>query len=507
MSKLIQEMTCGEKVIAFIETYCKVPEGDLMGQPFKLLDFQKKFIIEVYDNPHGTKLAILSISRKQGKTALIACLALVHLIGPRAIHNSQIISGARSREQAAIVFDLACKIIRQDKNLSDRIKISPSGKRLYGITTNTIYRAMSSEAKTAHGGSPALAILDEVGQVVGPRDLFVEAITTSQGAYKNPLLIAISTQAPTDNDLLSTWIDAETISPNPKTICHVYSAPEDLAIDDRTGWALANPAMGVFRSLEDIAEQCEKALKLPASEPGFRNLILNQRVETSAPFVSKLVWEACGEEPKPLEKKTKVWCGLDLSAVADLTAFVVLDQDNGVHSNFWLPEFGLSEKSLKDHAPYDVWAKHGYLMTTPGKAIEYSYIAEWLFDFFATCDVQKIAFDRWNYRHLKPWLEKAGFNEDQLEKFIEFGQGGASMTPALRELEVKLMTGKIKHGKHPVLNMCRHNAVVVGKSGSRKFDKDKVRGRIDGMVALAMAVGVMPAEDTYKPTYQVMSFG
>lgn len=506
-SKRIDDMTRGEKVISFIESYCKVPEGDLLGQKFHLLPFQKKFIIDVYDNPNKTKLAILSIARKQGKTALIACLVLVHLIGPEAVRNSQIISGAQSRDQAAIVFDLCCKIIRQNEQLSVRIKISPSNRRLYGITTNTMYKAISAEAKTAHGGSPILAILDEVGQVKGPRSLFIEAITTSQGAYKNPLLITISTQAPTDNDLLSTWIDGELVSHNPKTVCHVYSAPEDMQIDDREGWSLANPAMGVFRSLEDIEEQCEKAKKLPGSEPSFRNLILNQRVETSAPFVSKIVWESCGNKPKPLEKITKVWCGLDLSAVSDLTAFVAVDEDCGMHSYFWLPEFGLADKSLSDHVPYDVWAKQGYLMTTPGKAIEYSYVAEWLFDFFGTCDVQKVAFDRWNYKHLKPWLLKAGFTEDQLTKFIEFGQGGVSMTPALREFEVKLLTSKIAHGKHPVLNMCRHNCVVKGFNESRKFDKRVAKGRIDGMVAAAMAIGVMPVEDAYKPSYQIMSFG
>jgi phage terminase large subunit-like protein len=165
-----------------------------------------------------------------------------------------------------------------------------------------------------------------------------------------------------------------------------------------------------------------------------------------------------------------------------------------VHSSFWLPEEGLAEKSRKDRVPYDVWQKQGLLNTTPGNAIEYEFVAEYLRGFFDRYDVQKIGFDRALMNFLKPWLIKAGFTDAELEKFAEFGQGTLSMTPALRELEVKLLNKQLRHGNHPVLNMCAANAKVVGDSGARKFDKKKARGRIDGMVALAMAVGVMPAE-------------
>jgi phage terminase large subunit-like protein len=167
-----------------------------------------------------------------------------------------------------------------------------------------------------------------------------------------------------------------------------------------------------------------------------------------------------------------------------------------VHSSFWLPKHGLAEKSRKDKVPYDLWEKQGFLNTTPGKAIEYEFVAEYLRGFFDRNDVQALAFDRALFEHLKPWLVKANFSEAELEKFIPFGQGTLSMTPALRELEVKLLNTSLRHGKHPVLTMCAANAKVIGDSGARKFDKKKARGRIDGMVALAMAVGVMPQLDS-----------
>lgn len=489
----MNKLTRGERVCAFIEGFILNPEGDLLGKPMKLDPFQRKFVLEIYDNPHGTHSAYLSIARKNGKTALIAALLLAHLCGPEAVQNSQIVSGAQSKEQAAVVFELARKMVDMSLKLSAVVRIQPSGKRLIGLRKNVLYRALSAEGKTAHGLSPILAILDEVGQVVGPTDKFVEAITSAQGAYANPLLIAISTQAPTANDMFSTWIDAQRNAPDPRIVCHVYEAPEDCKLDDRKAWAAANPAMGVFRSIADIEKQCKQAMDMPATEPAFRNLILNQRVEAESPFIPRSVWEANGAYPG--DKPTgKVWCGLDLSAVADLTAFVAVDETGGVFPTFWLPHDGLSEKARKEKVPYDLWEREGFLLTTPGKAIEYEHIAQFLRVFFDENDVQNVGFDRALMNFLTPWLVKSGFSDEELAKFIPFGQGTLSMTPALRELEVKLCTHQLNHGNHPVLNMCCANAKVIGDSGARKFDKKKQRGRIDGMSALANAIGVMPTE-------------
>ena len=497
--------TRGEKVVNFIQKYCLTPEGDLFGQPFKLLPFQRKFILEIYDNPYRTHSAFLSIARKNGKTALIAAILLAHIAGPEAVHNSQIVSGAQSKEQASVIFELARKMVDLSPVLRKLIRSQPSRKHLIGLSRNVLFRALAAEGKTAHGLSPILAILDEVGQIEGPTDKFVTAITTAQGAYRNPLLIAISTQAAKDTDMFSTWIDAYAAAPDPRIVCHVYAAPEDCELDDKAAWAAANPALGKFRSLDDMAKEAKKAMTLPATEPEFRNLNLNQRVESAAPFVSKSTWQANGEPAGKIDGR-KVWAGLDLSSVADLTALVGVDETGGVHPTFWLPHDGLAEKSRKEKVPYDLWEKQGLLFTTPGKAIEYEFVAEYLRGFFDRCDVQALGFDRALMNFLKPWLVKAGFSDDELEKFIPFGQGTLSMTPALRELEVRLLNRKLRHGNNPILNMCQHNAVVVGESGARKFDKAKARGRIDGMSALANAIGVMPAEieDTSEPTARWM---
>lgn len=494
-----KDRTRAERAMAFVERHCRVPEGALVGKPIKLARFQEAFFYAVYDNPAGTRRAYLSMARKNSKTATIACIVLVHLVGPEAKQNSQILSGARSREQAAIVHALASKMVQHSPELSKLVRIIPSGKRMIGLPMNVEYRALSAEAGTAHGLSGALAIIDEAGQIRGERDEFVDAITTSQGAHDAPLLIVISTQAPTDNDLFSRWLDDAEKSQDPSIVSHLYAAPNDCALDDPAAWEAANPAVDLFRSRKDIEEQAKQALRMPAAEASFRNLILNQRIDASSPFVARGVWNENGAKVKAFGKDVPLYGGLDLSTAHDLTALVLIGRiDNiwHVRPTFWLPADGLAEKARKDRVPYDVWQRDGHLLTAPGKSVDYEFVATVLRSEFERFDIRKIAFDRWGMKHLRPWLLKAGFTDEQIEAhFVEFGQGFQSMSPALRDLEGELLNGRVAHGSHPVLTMCAANAVVqTDPAGNRKLAKHKSAGRIDGMVALTMAMGVAPME-------------
>ena len=481
-------MTRGERVIKFIESYCIVPEGNLVGQEITLDDFQKKFIIDVYDNPNSTRTAILSIARKNGKTGLIAALLLAHLVGPEAVLNSNLQSGARSRDQASQVFNYASKMVMLSPKLSQIVRIIPSGKRLIGLPMNTTYQALSADAKTAHGGSPIFALLDEVGQVKGSRDDFIDAITTSQGAYDNPLLIAISTQAAEDGDLLSIWIDDAIKSEDPHTVCHVYSAPDDAQLTDEAGWVSANPAMGTFRSKEDIRVNADKASRMPSFENTFRNLYLNQRVSTVSPFVSRDVWLS-GKRDVLDFGDAPVWAGLDLSARTDLTALVLICYVNNewqIKPYFWTPKTGLAERARRDRQPYDVWVNQGFMRTTEGATVDYGFVAKDICEILLGLNIQSIAYDRWRIDILNKELDNIGVEL----RLIEYGQGFKDMSVAIDSLEAELLNGRIVHGGHPVLTMCAANAVTQkDPAGNRKLDKSKATGRIDGMVALAMAFG------------------
>jgi phage terminase large subunit-like protein len=482
----------GDRAVNWIERFCRIPEGRDVGKPVKLREWQKAEIRKIYDNPAGTRRAIISFGRKNAKTTLSAFLLLLHLVGPEARPNSQLYSAAQSRDQAAILFGLAAKVVRLSPELKDFVGVRDTAKQLYCEELGTLYRALSADASTAYGLSPVFTVHDELGQVKGPRSELYEALETASAAQDEPLSIVISTQAPTDADLLSLLIDDALGGADPTQKVWLFSAPMDIDPFGDDAIRAANPAFDEFMNQTEVRKMAADAKRLPSREASYRNLVLNQRVEARNPFVSRAVWMENGAEPDDIEGDA-VYGGLDLSSVSDLTALVLVSEQGDVVPTFWLPEEGLAEKSRTDRVEYDVWAGQEYLLTTPGRAIEYEYVAQYLRGVFDRHDVRALAFDRHNMRFLKPWLERAGFTAEELERFIDFGQGFVSMSPALRELEARLLGKKLRHGNHPVLTMCAANAVTVtDPAGNRKFTKAKATGRIDGMTALAMAVGVMP---------------
>jgi phage terminase large subunit-like protein len=484
-----RRLTRGEQNIRWIEQFCLIPEGKMVGKPVRLTKHQKKWIKDIYDSP--TRNFILSMARKNAKTALSAFIVLLHLCGPEARANSQVYSAAQSRDQAAILFELAAKVVRMSREMSQCVNIRDTAKELLCPELGTFYKALSADATTKFGLSPALVIHDELGQVVGPRSQLYEALETASAAQESPLSIIISTQAPTDADLLSLLIDDALTGADPRNKVVLYTASLDGDPFSEEAIRSANPHFDDFMNTEEVFRQASDAKRIPSRENAYRNLILNQRVEARSPFISRQIWQENGERPDCLEGMP-VYGGLDLSSVSDLTALVFVGEQGDVESTFWLPEEGLAEKSRNDRVPYDRWALDGYLETCPGRAIEYEYIAEHLRSVFDRYDVRKLNFDRYNMRFLLPWLEKVGFNDEELSRFSEFGQGFVSMSPALRELESRLLSKKLKHGNHPVLTMCAANAVAISDpAGGRKFTKSKTTGRIDGMVALAMAVAAM----------------
>jgi phage terminase large subunit-like protein len=493
-------VTRGERVIAFIERYCLVPEGKLVGKPVRLVPFQKKFILDVYDNPAGTTEGILSIARKNGKSALIACIMLAHIAGPEARLNSQIVSGARSRDQAALVFNLAAKMIALSPELSKLVRIVPSGKRLIGLALNVEYRALAADGSTAHGLSPVVAILDELGQVRGPQDDFVEAIETAQGAYDDALKLVISTQAPTDADMLSIRIDDARRSKDPRIVCHVYEGEAGCDVKDRAAQEAANPALGHFRSEIELANAAEKAARMPSFENSFRNLYLNQRVNRFSPFLAPAIWGAAsGAVEDEAFRKGVVYGGLDLAETTDLCAFVLIAFWLGqwhVRAWFWKPANTLADHVKRDRAPYDVWERAGFIEAVPGVAVDYEYIAHKIAEICEPLTVAKIAYDRFRFKTLEKQFQKLGVTLP----FEPFGQGYVSMAPAMDTTEIAFLNEKIRHGSNPVLTMCAANAVVIkDPAGNRKLDKAKSTGRIDGMVALVMAMGVAATPDEETP--------
>lgn len=480
----------------WIEEYCVIPEGKLVGQPVKLTKDQREWLRLIYDSP--TRQFILSMPRKNAKTVFSAFLLLLHLCGPEAQRNSQLYSAAQSRDQAALLFAYAAKIVRMSPDLREFVGVRDTAKQLYCPEIGTVYKALSAEASTTYGASPAFVVHDELGQVRGPRSDLYDAIETAVGAQESPLSIVISTQAPTDADLLSVLIDDALSGEDPTIKAVVYRADKDADPFDEGTIRACNPHYDDFMNQDEVKRMAQNAKRMPSMEASYRNLILNQRVEAKQPYIPRSLWDANGANPRPLKGRL-VRGGLDLSSVNDLTALVLAGEDDGwdIEATFWLPQEGIAERARSDRVPYDVWAQDGFIELCPGASIEYEYVALRLREVFDDHEVEFIAFDRWGMRHLNPWLVRAGFTDEEIEKFVPHGQGFKDMTPALRETESLLLNHKLRHGMHPVLRMCAANAVVQSDpAGNRKLVKNRSSGRIDGMVSLAMCFGPVNEEES-----------
>ncbi len=500
-------------MIDFIERLT-IPSGSNEGEPFKLEVWQKKFIRDIYE-PHRAgcrvvRRAILSMARKNGKTALIACIALAHLVGPERIPNGEIYSAANDRDQAAIIFKFAKQIVEREPELRAQIDIVTSTKTMIGRPTGSIYRAVSAEAGTKHGYMPSLVIYDELAQAKS-RDLY-DVLDTSFGARNEPLFITISTQSNDPEHILSQLIDDGLNGEDPTIVCHLHAADEDCALDDQRQWRKANPALGVFRNYDDLAAAIDKAKRMPAEEPKVRNLLLNQRVSPISILISRSEWMACAGEVE-FEPGEEIYLALDLSNTLDLSALLMGSAADParVQPFFWKPGELLQEQSFRDFGSgnfrYVEWREAGFIEVSAGRSIDKALIARKIAELCSRFRVRGLAYDRWRIEDLLRELDHIGLaaykdgdkGGDGL-RLVPWGQGFRDMAPAIDALESAIIERKLVHPNNPVLNWNMANAVaVMDPAGGRKLDKEKARFRIDGAAALAMLAGLRSRDRVAKP--------
>jgi phage terminase large subunit-like protein len=488
-------LTRSERVFAFCEDLT-VTSGTAAYTKLRLRPWQRKFIEAVYaENKQGVRpvrTAVLSMGRKNGKSQLAAALALCHLCGPEAESRGEVYSCANDRFQAAKIFAEMVAMINNHPWLADRVNISRFLKQLEDLENGSIYAALSSEAKTKMGLSPSFVVYDELGQS-DDRELY-DAMDSAMGGRKEPLLLVISTQAATDFAPMSQLIDyglrirrGEIKDPNFHLT--LYAAPPEADPWSIKTWRQANPALGDFRSLEDVRRLAKQAERMPSQENTFRNLVLNQRVATEARFMDRAAWNACSEPPL-IPQGAKVYAGLDLGATRDLSALVVAYQDiDGifhVRPYIWIPG-DVRERTAQERTPYELWVKQG-LLTPIGRSTDPGVIARKIQEINAKNPIISLAFDRWRIEDLKRELDAIGCRVP-LEGF---GQGYKDMSRAVDAVERQVDQGRLRHDDHPVLKMCVTNAVVtMDAAKNRKFDKSRSGGPIDALVALSMALAVV----------------
>ena len=488
-----QPFSTAETIMIFAERFLKIPEGEYVGNPLVVTLFQEVFICCVFQD--GVDTATLSIARRNGKTFVIAIICLALLASKLSVKNRVIGSAAMSRDQAAILYRAMSQMIDMSPQLNKILHCTESAKRIQNLNNGSEYYAMSSDAKTGHGKSLAILILDESGQIVNSTNEFVEMLITSQGSYDNPLFITISTQAPADKSWLSQQIDSAILAQPENVVTHVYKADEGCELDDEYQWIKANPLIpDGFRSKKDMVKLSKKAMRLPAAENGFRNLNLNQRISLESVWIAPKIWkENSGDVAFDVFERFGVSVGLDLSQKHDLTAAVLSAKDESgfvhVHPYCFIPLDGIEEKEREDKNPYQEWIRTGFLIGVPGKTISYDWVCEYLKEKTenAGIDVNTIEFDRWRIEELKGAAERTGFA--QISVWNEVGQGYKDMSPRLEAMETGLLEGRIRHGNHPLLLLAAANAIAVSDpTASKKLDKTRCANKIDPIVAMVQSV-------------------
>lgn len=505
------------------------PTGAHVGGPMVLQAFQLMMLVAFLGPEYpDSKLRVvreglLTLARKQSKSTTVAAIVTALMClhpDDHGLRGQEIQVGAADRDQAGIIHGMCERFVQLDEvlDISNRFRSVPSKKTLTHNFTLTQLRCLSSDAYRQLGGNPVMVLLDEIGNVPGQAaEEFYSALTTGFGAQDEPLTLLLSTQAPNDQHFFSQQVDRcmalnEGRTEDPEVAGFVFTVPEtgadgaDIDPFDPRYWYLGAPGWGTIYNPKDMQDWAKRARDLPSLQNRYENLKLNRRVSETSAFVSRTAWQRNGVS-FDLEDLRGRECtlGLDLSETTDLTALVAvfepmeiqvgnqIEMRSPVLPFFWIPGDGLVERSKSDKVPYDVWSRDGYIDTQSHRTVDYRVVARKFLELMDLYEVIAVGFDRWKMKYMLKALEDEGFeffsDEERDEFLISIGQGFKDQSRSVELLETRIIEEKLAHGDHPILTWNVGNTVTISDpAGNRKFEKTKSFGRIDGCVALALAI-------------------
>ena len=508
----VYDKELADYAVNFIECLCHT-KGTWAGKPFKLLDWQEQIIRDLFGiiKPNGYRqfnTAYVEIPKKNGKSELAAAIALLLCCGDGE-QRAEIYGCAADRGQATIVFDVAADMVRMCPALEKRCKILASQKRILYLPTNSFYQVLSAEAYSKHGFNIHGVVFDEL-HTQPNRKLFDVMTKGSGDARMQPLYFLITTAGTDTNSICyETHQKALDIIEGRKKDSTfypvIYGAGNDEDWTDPKTWKKANPSLGETIGMDKVKAACDSARQNPGEENAFRQLRLNQWVKQAVRWMPMEKWDACAFPVIPEELEGRVcYGGLDLSSTTDLTSFCLVfppeDEDDRYYvlPYFWLPEETLPLRVNRDHVPYDVWERQGYIQTTEGNVVHYGFIEKFIEHLGELYNIREIAFDRWGAVQMVQNLEGMGFT------VVPMGQGFASMSPPTKELMKLTLEKRIAHGGHPVLRWNMDNIFIrTDPAGNIKADKAKSTEKIDGAIACIMALdrAIRCGNDTSESVY------
>jgi phage terminase large subunit-like protein len=495
-----------ETAVAFFPRFLTHTKGEWAGKPFELLEWQAQIVRDVFgwrrpDNTRRYRWVYIEVPRKNGKSAFVSGLGLYLTIADGE-PGAEVYAAAADRDQAAIVFEEAKKMLEA----SPLARFTEIYKRSVVVReTNSSFKVLSSDAPTKHGLNAHAVLIDEL-HAQPNRELW-DVLTTSIGARRQPLVVAITT-AGYDRESIC-WEQheyarqiTEGIIEDDSYYAFIAAADED---DDWTAeatWKKANPSYGITVKPEYLANEAAKAQNTPAYQNTFRRLHLNQWTQQEERWLDMHAWEAsAGDVDWDALKGRPCYGGLDLASTNDVAAFVmVFPMDDGtfkVVPRFFIPRDNMVDRARRDRVPYDGWVRDGHMTATPGNVIDYTHITSEINRLGHEVEIREIAFDRWGAIQVSQQLGGMGYT------MVQFGQGFASMASPTKELLRLALEGKLHHGMQPVLRWMADNMVVTqDPAGNVKPDKKKSREKIDGMVALIMALDRALRNETSTSIYE-----
>ena len=496
--------------VSFIECLCHT-KGTWAGKSFELIDWQEQIIRDVFGTikPNGYRqfnTAYIEIPKKMGKSELAAAVALLLTCGDGE-ERAEVYGCAADRQQASIVFEVAADMVRMCPALIKRVKILASQKRIIYQPTNSFYQVLSAEAYSKHGFNIHGVVFDEL-HTQPNRKLFDVMTKGSGDARTQPLYFLITTAGTDTNSICyethqkaKDIIEGRKIDPTFYPV--IYGADENDDWTDPEVWKKANPSLGITVGIDKVQAACDSAKQNPGEENAFRQLRLNQWVKQAVRWMPMEKWDACSFTVNEEELEGRVcYGGLDSSSTTDITAFVLvfppLDEDDKfeILPYFWIPEDTLELRVRRDHVPYDVWERQGYLQTTEGNVVHYGYIEKFIESLGERFNIREIAFDRWGAVQMVQNLEGMGFT------VVPFGQGFKDMSPPTKELMKLTLEQKLAHGSHPILRWMMDNIFIrTDPAGNIKADKEKSTEKIDGATIMGLDRAIRCGNDITASVY------
>jgi phage terminase large subunit-like protein len=499
------DLDAANRAISFFPKVLRLSGGDHEGKPFQLLDWQAFIVGSLFgwkdaDNTRRFRMCYVESGKGSGKSPLAGGIGLYGLVADGEA-SAEVYAAATKKDQAMILFRDAVSMVNQSPQLSSRLKKSGTGQSVWNlayIAKNSFFRPISSDNGQS-GPRPHMALIDEVHE--HKNNNVVEMMRAGTKGRKQALIFMITNSGHDRTSVCYSYHEyGKSICTGTKEddsfFAFICSLDEgDDPINDESCWPKANPSLGHTFTHKYLREQVTQAKGMPAKESIVRRLNFCQWVDSASPWLSADTWTDC-EDDIDINELIGEECygGLDLSGTRDLTALgLYFPRIKTLLVEFWTPKDTLLDRERTDNVPYTAWLTQGFIQAPPGHAVDYSFVAERIADLSAQFDIKCIGFDQYRINYLEPVLVEANV----YIPLVKHGQGYYKASesnlwmPRSIELFEKLITDKeIRIKVNPCLRWNAASAVLEADAkDNRIFTKKKSTGRIDGVVAAAMAVG------------------